>query len=243
MIYKADFKNPTDGTYDTIDTDKVNMIALNEEILESSSKEYKIKYTISYSDDSIKITGVIDGINAEMCSKIDPQEFTNELSRCIHLNQLADESPIVSATKEDLKNGFKDTLLLEGIIVNQVYYEAFGYLNSIGDKIGTFEKVKLLGKNKIELTHMLSIMDIENAKDLSLEFILLGNKYETQVNYDSEGIVSYSRLNVSKTNMTYDVPAMDVYSSTEDLYQARRSLISSSFVNDNTSIDEFNDLF
>lgn len=242
MIYKASFINPVDGQHDTIDTDKIDMISLNNSFLVSSEKEYEIKYTFSYNNELIELKGEINGM-ATSIAFIEPQLFTDEMSRCIHTNKLPDSSDSISDAKAIIANQFRDTLLIEGITLKDVPYDTFGFVYSMGDKIGTFESIEMRQNKSIKFTHLLSIIELENAKDISFEFILSGNKYSSTASCKEKDILTYDNLIIEKTTEVYDVVSKDDYACVEDMYEDRRKLVSSMSVEDNTSVDEFNDLF
>lgn len=245
MIYRASFKNPADDSYDTIDMNKVEMILLEPIVLKSISanKDISITYGISFSEEEgnnlVCITGSMNESESKFKTNLDPQDFTNEMSKLIQERRLPESSDIIMSAKEDVNNQFKAELLEKGNLLKDLDYEAFGYIFSLGDKIGTFETVKINNNNNITLGHNLSIVELDNAKDLEIEFILAGRKYNLSCKHVVKDVLSYEEFNSYETDESYEVKSMGDYSSYEDMYEDRRKLISSVSSNSNTNIDEF----
>lgn len=248
MIYKASFINPVDNSYDTLDTDKLNMITLYNSVLEGQNEKYEIAYEIilGKSDlgmENIKIIGKIDSLNIVHTVSLELQEFVDAMSAAIQAREVPDYQELIKRTKEAIEKKASKDLLDMGILINNVDYDAFGYISSMGDKIGTFESVSL-DENVIKLGEALSALELKNAKSLSVEFILSNKKYMADVTYKEENVVTYNTINIIDAEKPYDVKSKDDFESFNDLYEYRRKLVIQNKIIDNTDIDdEFADLF
>ena len=243
MILRASFPNPMDNNeHDFLDTNDIPTIRILDSVLNGNNETYIITFTLKYSEEknAVLLIGEYDKKKYE--AEINPQDFTDEMSRCIINQVFTSSSDLINKTKDIIIDKVSKDLALQGIILEDVSYDAFGYFISDGDNIGTFEKVKLLKDNKFELEYINSVFDLTNLKNLSINFILNGKKYSANIDIVGK-VAKADTIKVEDTDEVYDVKPREMFTSTEDLFADRQKLVSASFINSNISIDEFSDLF
>lgn len=256
MIYTSEIINPTNSEEkDIFDTNKLDIITFNSTILESSNNNYEVTYLVKFKEDldvnnnKIIFEGSFKYRDSSIIysTELDPQELTNQAAEAIYERTEIDNKEIIIMAKENIIYQIRDLLLLEGVILKDTRYNSFGYIYSDGDKIATFETVKVSSRT-IELGHVFTMFDLNNIDNIYISFLIANKKYTCTVTYNNNNIFNFNELDIIDIDESIDVKdfkviSMEDFIDEEKLIENRKTLLSSIVTIDNTNIDDYDDLF
>lgn len=251
MIYRTTLAKPGDDC-STLDGSRLHVIKFKNSTVQGvrNSKSYKIDYSIIVDgldtpNEKVFFKSNCKDINFVHLIEMDMQKFTDQVYLAIQSKKLPDSTEYVKDLKVESVSMFGDTLLKqEGEMTLDTEYKAFGYIYSETDKVGTFERIKFINSNEIELVDTFSIIDLSKSEDLTIEYSLESNKYIViNPEYIGENKFKLSAIEIAELNDIEAVPSKDSFESYEDFMNHRKGLLNIETGNDNLSIDEFEDLF
>lgn len=251
MIYTTTLAKPGDDCI-TLNTERLNVIKFKNSTVQGvkDNKNYKIQYrfiveNLNLEDEKVYFESYCEDINFNHCILVDMQKFTDEVYLAIQDKKLPDSTEYIKDLKISSVSQFGDTLLKdEGEMTLDTEYDAFGYIYSGTDKVGTFEKIKFVNNNNINLIDVFSIIDLNKTENLQIEYSLSDKKYIVQnPRYVDNYTLSFTSIETNNENDIEKVTPKNEFLSYEDFIENRKSLLNININNDNLSIDEFDDLF
>lgn len=251
MIYTTTLAKPGDDCI-TLNSARLNVIKLKNSAIQGvrDNKIYKIEHTLTVEDldtpnEKVYFKSICEDLNFVYLILMDMQKFTDEVYLAIQDKKLPDATDYIKEFKTESVSKFGDTLLKQtGEMTLNTEYDAFGYIYSGTDKIGTFEKIKFETTDTMGLVDVFSIIDLNKTEGLGIEYSLLDKKYVIQKpTYIGEHKLRVPSIVINETNDIDKVMPKEEFETYEDFIENRKSLLNINIGNDNLSIDEFDDLF
>lgn len=251
MIYTTTLAKPGDDCI-TLDSSRLHVIKLKDSMIEGikNTSAYKIEHTFEVEDlnsanEKTYLKSVCKEIDFNSLLLIDMQKFTDEVYLAIQDKLLPDATEYMKELKAKSILEFGDFLLKNtGEMTLNTEYKSFGYIYSGLDKIGTFEKIKFIENNKINLLDVFSILSLNNTQEIGIEYYLLDKKYILKgIEYSDDNLFYFEDIIITENDLENKITPKENFEEYEDFIENRKSLLDININNDSLSIDEFDDLF
>lgn len=253
MLYYTSFLNPTEGTKDIFNSDKLDEVMFFNDKIEINEKgtsknaiiEYKLNRTTNPAGEEIFIEGTCKDFSLSAKKVIDAQTLTDEAAKEVYEQKLIDSANCIKEGKDFIKSEISSKIIENGAIALNTTYNAFGFVLSKGIKVGTFESLELK-TNNLGLREVFSICELSNVESLSIEFYTQ-NGYkgtaEVRVTNSGENKFNYSNLKISKEAYDGDFIPKSEYDDEGEYCKARKDLLNLEKETQTLSVEEFDDIF